>query len=861
MPRSEALYSCLIHSAIVSLLVLTIGSLAVLLCRRPARRVWIIELTLAGCLIAPWLAMVPGYPRLGFGWRAATSLDQAEAALPASADQGERLAGPSVVPASDDPPILPQTVIPEAELETADAPSHAFDPASWIVAAYAVGVALGLGRWLVGLLGLVRIMRTTRPAPPRCRDLLAEIAGQGASRVRLLVSRRVRQPFAFALGRPVIVLPEDLCGDDRALRWSLAHEWTHIERHDFRAWLTAGLARVVFFYHPLVWWLRRQLRLCQDFLADDRAARQSPQPEDYAEFLTACAAARSLRPALAGLGMGSCKSELYRRVVMLVQNRPLESRVPRLWSVSTTVAALLFLGVVAALRATPREPAEHARDAADDTSAVPGQICLFAQLRTAPEGAGKEQETRGLIAIDPYGHWRWIAKVEASSPRLSPDGKTVAFQKQIGTRVDARARYAIFDGVWTCGTQAAAQPVKISDKNGMPVWSPNGRELLVTAVGDPGRSETWRMNANGSGAVKVPLPATDFVFDWSTDDKWCVASIDVDHPGRFAKPTQLYLIRPDGGQRQNLTREGRNLFARFSPDGRRVVYRFGDPNGERPPSLRVVNADGTGDRELVAYAGLVVPEDACWSPDGKYLAVHMVAFEELGADGLRRGSREWHLEIVAADGKTRRWLDIANARATFLGQPDWRAGNVLIQPGDKASSEAGAQVGEVKTPGPSESSDVVGPAQIELLKGPDVLVLRGKREDVHHIAGSLTRGQRAEQAVPIGKNEALLKERRETLRQLSQEVEQRYRSGLATLDSVIRASNLLLEAELDLAKTKAERVALCEKLVANLRQLETILESKHKVGAQGGETANVLDARAARLKAEIQLAHEKEGDK
>ncbi len=364
MPWSEALYPWLIHSAIESLLVLAVGSSAVLLCRRPARRVWIIELTLAGCLVAPWLGTIPGYPRLGFGWRAATSLDQQEdqqeAVLPAPMDRAQSVVAPSVVPPSDDLPVLPYIGTPDPAPGTADAPRHAFDIASWIVGVYAIGVTLGLGWWLVGLLGLVKILGTTRPASPRCRELLTQIAGQRASRVKLLVSSRVRQPFAFAFARPVIVLPEDLCGDDRALRWSLAHEWAHIERHDFRAWLTAGLARMLFFYDPLVWWLRRELRLCQDFLADDRAACQTAQPEDYAEFLTAWAATGRLRPVLAGLGMGFSKSELYRRVVMLVQNRSLESRPPRLWTVLVTCTAVVLVAAAAALTASPQVAAEGA---------------------------------------------------------------------------------------------------------------------------------------------------------------------------------------------------------------------------------------------------------------------------------------------------------------------------------------------------------------------------------------------------------------------------------------------------------------------------------------------------------------------
>ena len=123
----------------------------------------------------------------------------------------------------------------------------------------------------------------------------------------------------------------------------------------------AGLARVLFFYQPSVWWLRRQLRLCQDFVADAQASRQASQPEDYAEFLTVRAAAGSLHPAMAGLGMGFGKSELYRRVVMLVKNPPLESRPPRLWTVSVTCVAMLLVGAVAALTTSPQAAAQTAK--------------------------------------------------------------------------------------------------------------------------------------------------------------------------------------------------------------------------------------------------------------------------------------------------------------------------------------------------------------------------------------------------------------------------------------------------------------------------------------------------------------------
>lgn len=355
MPWIDALYPWLIHSALMSLAVLAVGSMAVVLCRQPARRVRIIELSLAGCLVAPWLGMIPGYPQLAVGRWYEAFFDRHERTPPPSAERPIGQTARRIVPLGDS--IGANTFLPFPK--TGEGRSgFRFTWNAWIVGLYAFGVALGAAWWLAGIAGLARIVWTAREAPPRCRELLREIAGRRGERVRLIVSRYPNQPLAAAWGRPVIVLPENLCGDERSLRWCLAHEWTHVERDDFRAWLLAGLVRVLFFYQPLVWWLRRQLRLCQDFVADARAAGQASQPEDYAEFLTVRAAAGSLHPAIVGLGMGFRKSELYRRIVMLVQNHPIESRTPRLWSVSATLAALVLIAAVASLGREPQAVAQ-----------------------------------------------------------------------------------------------------------------------------------------------------------------------------------------------------------------------------------------------------------------------------------------------------------------------------------------------------------------------------------------------------------------------------------------------------------------------------------------------------------------------
>jgi beta-lactamase regulating signal transducer with metallopeptidase domain len=371
MFSSDALYPWLVHSALVSLVVLSLGGGAVLLWRQPARRVRIIELTLAGCLVVPWLGMVPGYPQLAVVRWDAAILDRHES-LPPSA---EHAITPAVMHGKTPPRTAGDLVVRPTE-HIATAPNRAMDIASSMIAFYLLGAAMVALWWLAGITALARVLWSARPASPRCRQLLTQIAGQRSARVRLLVSRAVSQPLAFAWRRAVIVLPENLGDDEQAVRWALAHEWAHVEHHDFRAWFVAGFARLLFFYNPLVWWFRRQLRLCQDFLADAQASRQASQPEDYAEFLTVRAAAGSLRPAMAALGMGFRKSELYRRIIMLVQNEPLESRIPRLWNVSATCAALVLVAAVAALSwsrplAAETQPNASGQESADQKVTQP----------------------------------------------------------------------------------------------------------------------------------------------------------------------------------------------------------------------------------------------------------------------------------------------------------------------------------------------------------------------------------------------------------------------------------------------------------------------------------------------------------
>ena len=212
MTFTDVIFSWLVRSALLGLLILLVGSGAVLTLREPVRRLRIIELVLCACLLAPFLGMVPGYPQLPV---AASEFRGGEA-------KGTDFCRPQSDRCPDRKLPAPTSFPAPGSRCTADARRSGGRRAAppWI---FGRGLSprispawlFAIGWWLVGLVGLVRVLRTASPAPPRCGELLAEISAGRGNRVRLLTSKRLKQPFASVWGRATIVLPEDLCGDER----------------------------------------------------------------------------------------------------------------------------------------------------------------------------------------------------------------------------------------------------------------------------------------------------------------------------------------------------------------------------------------------------------------------------------------------------------------------------------------------------------------------------------------------------------------------------------------------------------------------------------------------------------------------
>jgi beta-lactamase regulating signal transducer with metallopeptidase domain len=235
---------------------------------------------------------------------------------------------------------------------------------SWLACLYLLAIGGLQFRWLTGYLGLRRLWRASQPAPENVAVLFARLTRHWRTPPRLGISVRLSLPISFGIWRPTILLPRSFCrpGKEAELRSVLVHELTHLERRDAWSCLLVALAQTVYFYLPWFWWLRRQVRLCQEYVADAAAAGLTSS-EDYAEYLmTLSMLAPQRLPAGAGVtGVLKSPSDLFRRIAMLLNtSQRVERRCPHGWSLAAAggflAVAVLLSGISLQAQADDQTP-------------------------------------------------------------------------------------------------------------------------------------------------------------------------------------------------------------------------------------------------------------------------------------------------------------------------------------------------------------------------------------------------------------------------------------------------------------------------------------------------------------------------
>lgn len=225
---------------------------------------------------------------------------------------------------------------------------QALEPAMPVVVAlWAIGVALLSSRTFIGWLGTRRLVRVgVTPVGEVLQSAATALQAQLGIRraVRVLESTLVRVPTVIGWLRPVVLMPASvIAGLPRAqLEMIIAHELAHVRRHDYLVNLLQLVIETVFFYHPAIRWLSRQVRQEREHCCDDLVVAQCGHRVQYARALASLEAMREIPRAPA---LGANGGDLFYRVSRIVgSERPRHHAGQVQTALALAVAAVASLG-------------------------------------------------------------------------------------------------------------------------------------------------------------------------------------------------------------------------------------------------------------------------------------------------------------------------------------------------------------------------------------------------------------------------------------------------------------------------------------------------------------------------------------
>jgi beta-lactamase regulating signal transducer with metallopeptidase domain len=306
---------------------------------------------------------------------------------------------------------------------------------------------LFLGLWVAGMLGfagwqVLRIIHFRRlpsrgqPPPNWLASHVKRVAAAlGVRPPRTLVVPDNGSPVLWCLGAPRLLIPASLLGQLEAAWWPgvFVHELAHLRRRDhWVSWLEL-VAGCFWWWNPVFWLVRRQLRQHAEMACDAWVIEILPDGRRaYAETLLAVsqAVSRAAVPAPALAIAPRARRAFERRLTMIMSGR-VTCRVP--------VAVLAFVALLAAaalpgwsVRLAADEP-EKKRDAKPSPTAPKAlppdealkkarcdgkYVMLLRQIKVASdaerygsfrdEGFRQRTEYAGHQDL-PAGHWVYVA--------------------------------------------------------------------------------------------------------------------------------------------------------------------------------------------------------------------------------------------------------------------------------------------------------------------------------------------------------------------------------------------------------------------------------------------------------------------
>lgn len=234
--------------------------------------------------------------------------------------------------------------------------SEEFQPAGvmlWLDVLWLVGV-LSLSLRTVGGWWMIQRLRRTglTAAPAAVEQALRTLCRRLGlkRRIDVYLCEQIGSPIVIGVFRSLVLLPVSALAalDPEQLEVVLAHELAHVRRADYFWNILQTVVETIFFFHPAVWWLGRNLRQQREQCCDDAALECCADPLVYASALLRLEEQRRTRLHLAmALDGNQSPFSLKARIARILGDAPMR-RSPRdlapasLLGISTALALFLL---------------------------------------------------------------------------------------------------------------------------------------------------------------------------------------------------------------------------------------------------------------------------------------------------------------------------------------------------------------------------------------------------------------------------------------------------------------------------------------------------------------------------------------
>jgi beta-lactamase regulating signal transducer with metallopeptidase domain len=380
------------------------------------------------------------------------------------------------------------------------------------------GSLLCLGWMLLHVYRFGRLLRHARPAPLELQDRVRRLAEQlGMRRCPLLwLVPGAVSPMVWAVGlAPRLLFPVRLLErlDEEQQATLLVHELAHVRRRDHWVRLLELVVMALYWWHPVVWWARRELheaeeQCCDAWVVWARAGAARAYALALLQTVAFFSKTRVPLP-MAASGTGQV-THLRRRLTMIMQAKTPRS-LSRAGGVAVVGLGLLLLPLLPGhAQDAPAQPAaESDTDSRDQQiEALKRAVRILEEQKHADQGkaAGdkKAVDEKTKVAIQK-------AKARVQKTQAAVEARRAEFEKAMQAHQAALADVAKLEGRANWGAPLnyyRYRPVEVNGRATYLLEQDANEPLHVRAVEPDGHRVITieRRGINFTPAIPKPIP-------------------------------------------------------------------------------------------------------------------------------------------------------------------------------------------------------------------------------------------------------------------------------------------------------------------------------------------------------------------